>query len=361
MESVHGGEPKIRKRPFGRTANGEEVDLYLLKNKNNVEIGIMNYGGIIVSLKVPDRQGELADVVLGYDDFASYERDKWHLGAIIGRYANRIAHGKFTLNGRDYTLARNNGQNHLHGGVKGFEKVMWHARDMSAAQDDRLTLEYVSADGEEGYPGELAVHVAYSLSDENELKIEYAATAGKDTVVNLTNHSYFNLAGAGEGDIGQHQLQLNASKFTPVNENLIPTGELRDVQDTPFDFTRPEAIGARIDQDDSQLKFGNGYDHNWVLQGNKDEPVSLAAKVYEPKSGRVMEVFTTEPGMQFYSGNFLDGSIRGKAGRTYARRSGFCLEAQHFPDSPNRANFPSTVLKANQHFQSLTVLKFSHR
>lgn len=361
MESVHGGEPKMRKRPFGKTANGEEVDLYLLKNKNNVEIGIINYGGIIVSLKVPGRRGELADVVLGYDDFASYERDKWHFGAIIGRYANRIAHGKFTLDGHEYTLARNNGQNHLHGGVKGFEKVMWHARDMSAAQDDRLMLEYVSADGEEGYPGKLAVHVVYSLSDENELRIEYAATADKDTVVNLTNHSYFNLAGAGEGDIGQHQLQLNASEFTPVNESLIPTGEVRDVQDTPFDFTRPEAIGARINQDDSQLKFGNGYDHNWVLQKSTDGPVSLAAKVYEPKSGRVMEIFTTEPGMQFYSGNFLDGSMRGKAGRTYPRRSGFCLEAQHFPDSPNHANFPSTVLKANENFQSMTILKFSHR
>jgi len=361
MESRRGGDLKMQKRPFGKTANGEAVDLYLLKNKNNVEIGIINYGGHVVSLKVPDRQGKLADVVLGHDDLVDYETDKSHFGGIIGRYANRIALGKFTLNGHEYTLARNNGQNHLHGGLKGFDKVLWHARDMSATHDDRLMLEYVSADGEEGYPGELAVHVAYSLSDENELKIEYAATTNKDTVVNLTNHSYFNLAGAGEGDIGEHQLQLNAEQFTPVNENLIPTGEFRDVKGTPFDFTRPEAIGARIKQDDPQLKFGHGYDHNWVLKRSKDGPVSLAAKVYEPKSGRAVEISTTQPGIQFYSGNFLDGSVHGKAGRSYVRRSAFCLETQHFPDSPNHQNFPSTVLKANEHFQSMTVLKFSYR
>lgn len=361
MGSLPGVERKMQKRPFGKLVNGEAVDLYLLKNKSNLEVGIINYGGIVVSMKVPDRRGEMADVVLGYDDLSDYEKDRWHFGAIIGRYANRIAQGRFTLNGHEYNLARNNGPNHLHGGIKGFEKVLWRGRDMSAAQHDTLMLEYVSADGEEGYPGNLAVHVSYSLSDENEFKMEYAATTDKDTVVNLTNHSYFNLAGAGNGDIGQNQLQLNADRFTPVNETLIPTGELRSVKGTPFDFTQPQAIGAKINQDDPQLKFGSGYDHNWVLNGGRDGPVSLAAKVHEPTSGRAMDIFTTEPGIQFYSGNFLEHTTRGKNGKTYERRFGFCLETQHFPDSPNHANFPSTVLKASQTFQSTTILKFSSR
>jgi aldose 1-epimerase len=361
MASARGGEWKMRKRPFGKTSDGNEIDLYLLKNSHGVEIEITNYGGIVVSLKVPDRRGETADVVLGYDDLASYERDKWHFGGIIGRYANRIAQGKFRLNGHVYTLARNNGENHLHGGIKGFEKVVWRARDTSAMPDDRLTLEYVSEDGEEGYPGKLAGCVEYSLSDKNEFQIKYSATTDKDTVVNLTNHSYFNLTGAAEGDIRQHQLQLNADHFTPVNEHLIPTGELRSVKNTAFDFLRPETIGARITEDDPQLKFGYGYDHNWVLNRSKDELLSLAAAVYEPKSGRAMEIFTTEPGIQFYSGNFLDGSMRGKAGTTYDRHFGFCLEPQHFPDSPNHGNFPSTVLKVGERYQSTTVLRFSCR
>ena len=359
MEIVRDGRLKIRRQPFGKTSDGKEIDIYLLKNSNGVEIEITNYGGIVVSLKVPDRRDKMADVVLGYDDLASYEMDERRFGAIIGRYANRIAQGKFRLDGHEYTLARNNGPNHLHGGVRGFEKAVWRAREISPAHDDKLILEYVSADGEEGYPGELLVRVEYSLGDENEFRIAYSATTDKDTVLSLTNHSYFNLAA--EGDIRQHQLQLNADRFTPVDENLIPTGELRSVAHTPFDFTQPEAIGARIDQDDPQLNFGHGYDHNWVLNANMDGALSLAAIVYETTSGRTMEIHTTEPGIQFYSGNFLNGGMHGKAGRTYDRRAGFCLETQHFPDSPNHANFPSTVLKAGELFQSTTVFKFSHR
>jgi aldose 1-epimerase len=357
---ARGGVRKMRKRPFGKTSNGSEVELYLLKNSRDVEIEITNYGGIVVSLRVPDRRGEMADVVLGYDDLASYGKDKWHFGAIIGRYANRIADGKFRLNGQEYTLARNNGSNHLHGGVLGFEKVVWDAREDSAVPGRRLILEYVSEDGEEGYPGKLAVRVEYSLTDENEFRIKHTATTDKDTVVNLTNHSYFNLKGAAEGDILLHQLQLNADQFTPVNENLIPTGELRHVNRTPFDFTQPETIGARIYQNDSQLKFGRGYDHNWVLNMGMDGGLSLAATLYEPQSGRRMEIFTTEPGIQFYSGNFLDGTMRGKAGTAYGQHSGLCLETQHFPDSPNQANFPSTVLKAGERYESTTILKFSN-
>ena len=357
---ARGGERKMRKRPFGKISDGREVELYTLANSKKVEIEITNYGGIVVSLRVPDRRGEMADVVLGYDDLASYEKDKWHFGAIVGRYANRIANGKFRLNGHEYTLARNNGPNHLHGGVLGFEKVVWDAREDSSGQNESLILDYVSEDGEEGYPGKVAVRVEYSLTDENEFQIKYSATTDKDTVVNLTNHSYFNLKGRAEGDILLHELQLDADQFTPVNENLIPTGELRRVNRTPFDFTRAEAIGSRINQDDLQLKFGMGYDHNWVLNRSLDGGLSPAAKLTEPQSGRTMEIFTTEPGIQFYSGNFLDGSVRGKGATAYGRRSGLCLETQHFPDSPNQANFPSTVLRAGERYESTTVFKFSN-
>jgi len=359
MTIVRGGDLKMRKRPFGKTSDGKEANLYLLKNSNNVEIEITNYGGIVVSLKIPDRRGEMADVVLGYDDLASYEADTWHFGAIIGRYANRIANGKFHLNGREYTLTRNNGPNHLHGGVLGFEKVVWRAREDSGSHDGRLILEYVSEDGEEGYPGRLAVSVEYSLSDTNDFQIKYIATTDKDTVVNLTNHSYFNLKDAAEEGILLHQLQLNADQFTPVNENLIPTGELRRVNRTAFDFTRPEAVGSRINQDDPQLKFGRGYDHNWALNRSAEGGLSHAATLSELRSGRTMEIFTTEPGIQFYSGNFLDGSMRGKAGAPYKRHSGLCLETQHFPDSPNQPEFPSTVLKPHKRYESTTVFKFS--
>ena len=350
----------MRKRPFGKTSEGREVALFTLANSNGVEIKITNYGGIVVSLKVPDRRGKLADVVLGYDELASYERDKWHFGATVGRYANRIAGGKFRLNGQEYTLACNNGPNHLHGGIRGFEKVVWQVKENPGEERDRLILEYVSEDGEEGYPGRLVARVKFSLNDGNEFRIKYSATTEKDSVVNLTNHSYFNLRGADQGDILLHQLQLNADKFTPVNENLIPTGELRDVNPTPFDFAQPRAIGARINQDDPQLKFGKGYDHNWVLKKKQERGLSFAASLYEPESGRRMELFTTEPGIQFYSGNFLDGSTRGKRGSAYGRHAGLCLETQHFPDSPNHSNFPSTVLKAGERYDSTTVFKFSN-
>jgi aldose 1-epimerase len=358
---VQGREREMRKRPFGKTLDGRGIDLYLLKNSNNVEIEITNYGGIVVSLKVPDRRGELADVVLGYDDFADYEADKWHFGATIGRYANRIAGGTFRLNGQEYRLTTNNGPNHLHGGVLGFEKVVWQEREDFSSGNGRLILAHVSEDGEEGYPGNLAVSVEYSLSDANGFQIKYIATTDKDTVVNLTNHSYFNLQGAANGDILLHQLQLNADTFTPVDENLIPTGELRRLDRTPFDFRRPEIIGSRINQDDLQLKIGRGYDHNWVLNRTGDRGLSPAGKLHEPESGRTMEIFTTEPGIQFYSGNFLDGSVRGKTGKVYGRHSGLCLETQHFPDSPNQPNFPSTILRANERYASTTVFKFSNR
>jgi len=299
-------------------------------------------------------------VVLGYDDLDGYIHDKAYLGALIGRYGNRIALGKFSLGGKVYTLARNNGENTLHGGLKGFNRALWRATEFWNKNAPSLQLEYLSKDGEEGFPGNLSVKVIYTLTDENELKIEYSATTDKETVVNLTNHTYFNLAGAGNGDILQHQVMLKADKFTPVSESLIPTGELRRVQSTPMDFRTPTAVGARIDQDDQQLKYGRGYDHNWVLESGGSETPTLAASVYEPGSGRVLEVWTTEPGVQFYTGNFLDGP-KGKGGKPYQRRYGLCLETQHFPDSPNQPNFPSTVLKPGQTYHTVTMYKFSAR
>lgn len=347
----------ITKRPFG-TADGKPVDLYILTNSNGLEVAITNYGGSVVSLRVPDRKGSFADIVLGYDTLDGYVNDKANLGVLIGRYGNRIAHGKFSLNGTTYTLARNNGENHIHGGIKGFNKALWEAKELDADAGPALALEYLSKDGEEGYPGNLSVKVMYTLTNQNELRIEYSATTDKDTVLNLTHHSYFNLAGAGNGDILQHQLVVRAGRFTPVDATLIPTGELRSVQGTPLDFRTPAAIGARIDADDQQLKYGNGYDHNFVLDSGGSEAPALAARVTEPQTGRVMEVWTTEPGLQFYTGNFLDG-LRGKGGKVYERRNAFCLETQHFPDSPNHPNFPSTVLKAGKQFHSVTVYKFS--
>ena len=331
-----------------------EIKIFTLTGPGGVEARITNYGGIIMSLSTPDRTGRLADVVLGLDDLAGYIAGHPFFGALAGRYANRIARGKFSLNGAEYTLARNNGENHLHGGIKGFDKAVWSVRDAST---QRLELSYLSADGEEGYPGNLSVTVVYALTDQNELRIDYTATTDKDTVVNLTNHSYFNLAGQGQGDILGHELKLFADQFTPVNEKLIPTGELRNVEGTPFDFHAPTAIGARIDQDDQQLGFGGGYDHNFVLRGGGDS-LAMAAGVFEPQSGRTLEVLTTEPGVQLYTGNSLAGPIRGKAGSIYYRRSGFCLETQHFPDSPNQPNFPSTLLKPGAQYRSTTVYRF---
>jgi aldose 1-epimerase len=346
---------KMQKQSFGKTEDGQQTDLYILTNKNGVEAAITNYGGTVVSLKVPDRNGKFDDVVLGYDNLDGYAGGKAYIGATVGRYANRIAHATFTLDGTTYTLAKNDGDNHLHGG---FSKRVWAAKDVSSSAGQALELTYLSKDGEEGFPGNLAVKVVYTLTDQNELKIDYSATTDKDTVLNLTNHAYFNLAGQGNGDILQQQIMIKADRFTPIDATSIPVGELRSVKGTPFDFASLTAIGARIDQDDQQLKLGKGYDHNWVLNNKTPGSLFLAAEAYDPHSGRVVEVLTTEPGIQLYTGNFLDG-IHGRDGKVYNRRYAFCLETQHFPDSPNQPNFPSTELKPGQHFQSTTIYKFS--
>jgi len=351
---------RITSQSFGTAPDGKAATLYTLTNSRGVEAAITNYGGIVVSLKVPDRQGRLGDVALGYDDLAAYVKSSPYFGALIGRYGNRIANGKFKLNGVTYTLAKNNGPNHLHGGIKGFDKKVWQATPIRRRGAVGVALRYLSPNGEEGYPGNLTTKVVYLLTDRNELRIDYTAVTDKTTVLNLTHHSYFNLAGAGNGDILGHRMMINANRFTPVNSNLIPTGELRSVRGTPFDFRRPTAIGARINQNDQQLKFGKGYDHNYVLN-RRGTAASLAARVSEPKSGRVMEVYTTEPGMQLYTGNFLDGTNIGKGGKPYKFRYGFCLETQHFPDSPNRPRFPTTTLRPGRVYRQTTIYKFSAR
>ncbi|HJT87521.1 MAG TPA: aldose epimerase family protein [Bryobacteraceae bacterium] len=350
----------VKKQPFGRTAGGTPVDLYTLGNRNGMEVSIATYGATIVSVTAPDRRGVFADVVLGCEDVAGYEHQTAFLGALIGRYGNRIGHARFRLGGVEYRLPANDGPNTLHGGPNGFDKRIWHAAGQSTQEGASIQLTYLSKDGEEGFPGNLSAKVVYTLTNRNELKIEYTATTDKDTVVNLTNHSYFNLAGQGSGDVLQHQVELNAKWFTPVDAELIPTGELRTVAGTPFDFTHLTAIGARIDQNDEQLQFGKGYDHNWVLEKTNGS-LSKAAEVYEPQSGRVLEVWTTEPGVQFYTANHLDGTIHGKGGKVYRYRGAFCLETQHFPDSPNQPRFPSTELKPGQTYHSTTVYRFSTR
>jgi aldose 1-epimerase len=319
---------------------------------------ITNYGGIVTSLLVPGPGGDTADVVLGYDSLEGYLRGSPYFGAIVGRYANRIAKARFTLDGRRHTLAANNDGNSLHGGLRGFDKVVWQAAPFSDSAEAGVRLSYVSADGEEGYPGRLDVEVTYALTDASTLRIGYRARAEEPTVLNLSHHGYFNLAGHAAGDILGHEMEILADRFTPVDSLLIPTGELRGVSGTPMDFRTPTAIGARITQDDQQLRFGRGYDHNWVLSGEAGT-LRLAARVREPRSRRVMEVYTTEPGIQFYSGNFLDGTNVGKGGVPYRHRAGFCLEAQHFPDSPNHPDFPSTVLRPGQEFRATTSYRFS--
>jgi aldose 1-epimerase len=340
---------------FGSTKDGKAVDLYTMTNSHGVEVRAMTYGGIITSISVPDRTGTMADVVLGFDTLDGYLADPPYFGAIVGRYGNRIAKGQFTLDGRTYKLATNNGPNHLHGGVRGFDKMVWTARSLESAEGVGVALTRMSPDGEEGYPGNLNATVTYTLTDRSELIVRYEATADKATPVNLTQHTYFNLAGG--GDILGHELTINADRYTPVDATLIPTGELAPVQGTPFDFRRRTAIGARIKQDDPQLKNGNGYDHNWVLN-RTGTGLQLAARVVEPKTGRTLEVTTTEPGVQFYSGNFLDGTIKGKGGAVYNLRNGLCLETQHFPDSPNHPNFPTTILKPGDTYSSQTVFTF---
>jgi aldose 1-epimerase len=347
----------INRSEFGHTPAGVTVDLYTLRNSRGMEAGVATYGGIVTALTAPDRDGHYADVVLGYDTLEGYLKDRSYFGALIGRYGNRIAHGKFSLNGTAYTLAANNGPNSLHGGKVGFDKVVWKvATAQVTAQGPSLTLTYLSRNGEEGYPGNLLVTAVYTLTEDNALRLAYTARTDHDTVVNLTNHSYFNLRG--HGDILRHLVQINAERFTPVDSTLIPTGELRAVAGTPFDFRVPTAIGARIDLDDKQLKFAIGYDHNWVI----DHPsgvLTLQATVYEPQSGRVLEVLSTEPGLQFYSGNFLAGPIAGKADQIYAFRGGFCMEPQHYPDSPNHTDFPSTVLKSGETYHNTIVYRLT--
>jgi aldose 1-epimerase len=343
---------------FGKMPDGEKVDLFTLTNSSGMEVKITNYGGRVVSILAPDRHGHLADIVLGYDTLDGYlSKQDPFFGAIVGRYANRIAKGQFTLDGVVYHLPQNDGQNTLHGGPEGFDKKVWTARELSPAHP-AIELTYLSKNGEEGFPGNLSVKVVYTLIDSNELRIDYSATTDKDTVLNLSNHSYFNLAGQGSGDILKQVMMINADRFTPVDANLIPTGDLRSVEGTPFDFRKPTVIGARIQEDNQQLKFAKGYDQNFVLN-RQGSGLTLAARAMDPESGRVLEVFTTQPGLQFYSGNFLDGSIRGKGGKVYGHRSAFCLETQHFPDSPNHPSFPTTELKPGQTFHQVTVFKFS--
>ena len=357
-----GARRKLQVSNFGTTAEGILVYRYVLTNDKGAEAVVISYGATLVSLKVPDRNGKIADVVLGYDSVDGYEQGTSYFGGTIGRYGNRIAGGQFTLDGKVFHVPTNDGPNSLHGGTIGFNKRVWTAVDRSRADAEVLELSYASSDGEEGYPGSLKVKVTYTLAAEsNELRIDYWATTDKDTVVNLTNHSYFNLTGDASQTILNHQLALHALKFTPVDATLIPTGEERAVEGTPFDFTKPTAIGTRINQDDEQLKFGKGYDHNWVLDKSEYGGLQLAAEVFEPTSGRVLEILTTEPGIQFYSGNFLDGTAKGKGGQAYAYRTGLALETQHFPDSPNHPNFPSTELKPGQTYRSTTVLRFSTR
>ena len=348
-------KPTVSRAPFGQMPDGTAVESFTLRNAHGIEVKAITYGGIIVSLRAPDRAGKFDDVVLGYDDLAGYLRQSPYFGAIVGRYGNRIAKGRFTLDGKTYTLATNNGPNHLHGGVKGFDKVVWKGEPASTGDAASVTFRYTSPDGEEGYPGTLSARVTYTLTDRDELSFEYSATADKATPVNLTQHSYFNLAGT--GDILGHELTLDADRFTPVDATLIPTGKLASVSGTPFDFRKPTAIGARIGQDDEQLRYGGGYDHNFVLNRNGDGLVH-AARLVDPRSGRTVDIQTTEPGVQFYSGNFLDGTIKGKGGVVYAHRSGLCLETQHFPDSANQPGFPSTILRPGKEYRSRTVLTF---
>jgi aldose 1-epimerase len=343
---------KVTRAAFGLT-DGTPVDIYTLTD-GKIEARIMTYGGIVVSLRTPDRRGNMDDVVLGYDALDDYVvNNSPYFGAIIGRYGNRIAHGRFTLGGKTYSLPKNDGDNTLHGGTRGFDKVVWKAQPVQ----DGVELTHVSPDGDQGFPGTLTAVVGYTVAG-GALRIEYSASTDKLTVVNLTNHSYFNLAGQGNGDILKHQLRINGLRFTSIDSAMIPTGELRPVAQTPFDFRIPHAIGERIDAADEQIRNGRGYDHDWVLDGGGDKLVE-AAQAYDPDSGRVLKVLTTEPGIQFYTGNFLDGSIRGKQGRVYEKRSAFCLETQHFADSPNHPAFPSTELKPGQKYHSVTVFEFA--
>lgn len=355
---THATASSITSKPFGTTTGGQKVVQYTLTNDKGASAAIISYGGIVTSLKVPDRNGKFTDVVLGFKTLADYEKKSPYFGCLVGRYGNRIANGEFTLDGTTYQLARNNNGQSLHGGLKGFDKVVWSATPVVTKQGPSLKLTYTSIDGDEGYPGKLTITATYTLTNRNELKLVFRAKTDKATIVNLTHHSYFNLAGQGNGDILDHVVTIHANKYTPVDDVLIPTGKLASVKGTPFDFRKPTTIGARINDPDGQLKNGNGYDHNWVadkLPGH----LGMIAKIEEPKSGRVMEVISTEPGVQFYSGNFLDGTITGKGGKVYHFRSGFCFEPQHFPDAPNHRNFPSTVLRSGETYKNTIIYRFA--
>jgi aldose 1-epimerase len=341
----------VTKAPFGSLPDGTAVDVYTLVNARGLKARIMNYGATLVSLDLPDRAGALADCVLGYDSLDGYLKSSPYFGSIVGRYGNRIAKGRFTLDGKAYTLAVNNGENHLHGGLKGFDKVVWTAEPFAEAAAVGVKLGYLSKDGEEGYPGNLQVTVVYLLTNDDELRIDYEATTDKATPVNLTSHSYFNFTG-GARDVLAHELTLAADRYTPVDAGLIPTGKIAPVAGTPMSFLEPTAIGARI------ARVEGGYDHNYVLSSGGGT-MTLAACVVEPQSGRVMEILTDQPGIQFYSGNFLDGTIAGKGGRVYGKHWGFCLETQHFPDSPNQTGFPSTILRPGETYRTRTIHKFS--
>lgn len=359
MASAQGGSVDVQ--PYGTTADGKDVDEYTLTNANGMEIKIITYGGTITSIRVPDRNGEMANVTLGFDNLADYETRSPYFGNITGRYANRIANATFTLDDTEYTLAANNGPNSLHGGEEGFDNKVWEAEVIEGDGEVGVSLHYLSPDGEEGYPGNLDVTVVYTLTDDNEIRIDYTATTDAPTVVNLTNHAYFNLAGEGTGSIYDHVLMIDADRYTPVDETLIPTGELAEVEGTPFDFRLPKVIGPGQRSSHEQIVLGRGYDHNFVL--NREDPedgvMMLAARVYEPESGRVLEVWTTEPGIQFYAGNFLDGTLIGPSGHLYRQSDGFALETQHYPDSPNQPDFPSTVLRPGETYQTTTIYKFA--
>ncbi len=346
----------VSRRPFGATQDGAIVDCYTLTNSEQLTADILTYGGTVISLRTPDRAGTLDDVVLGFDTLEPYLGQHPYFGVVVGRYANRIARGRFELNGVTYTLACNNGPNHLHGGPLGFHRKVWNAQEHDTNDGASVKLTYLSPDGEEGYPGNLSVTVVYTLTDQNELRIDYTATTDADTIINLTNHSYFNLAGG--GSVLDHELQLVASRFVPTDATSIPLGELRPVQGTPMDFTTPTAIGAHVAADDEQIRNGKGYDHTWVLD-KEDGVLGLAARLYAPSTGRGVEVLTTHPGIQFYSGNLLDGSLMGKGGRRYEKYAGLCLETHHFPDSPNQPQFPSTVLRPGSVYRQTAVYRFT--
>jgi aldose 1-epimerase len=341
----------ISQAPFGGIPDGPPVTIYTLRNDKGMEVRILNYGGIVQSLKVPDKNGKFDDVVLGHDNLEGYLTNSPYFGALIGRYGNRIGGGKFTLEGKTYKLAINNGPNSLHGGIKGFDKVVWQASPSLTPDGPALELTYVSQDGEEGFPGNLKVTAIYTLTDNNELHLSFTATTDQPTLCNLTQHSYFNLRGQGNGDVLGHEVCINSDKITPVDKDLITTGEYAPVDGTPFDFRKPTAIGARINDPNQQLQFGTGYDHNWVINKPLGK-LGLQARVFEPATGRVLEVWSTEPGLQFYAGNFLDGTITGKGGNVYQRRTGFCMEPQHYPDSPNKPMFPTTELKPGETYQN---------